>query len=636
MKTFIVTSLILTLLSINGFSQQKLSTKSKKAAELYYQADNFRVRGQYLPAIDLLNQAIKKDKGFYEAYFRLGVIYKAKGDLKVAEDLLNSVLEINPNAPGALFELSELYLKEGRYKESLEKIEGYFALNPRNRARIAEGKSIKKSAKFGIENAQNISEFKPRALSDTVNAFPMQYFPIVTVDQQAILFTRRMGTTIADDEDIVISYKDENGRWKYPVSLSENINTAFNEGTCTISADGRTLILTSCVGRKGFGSCDLFVSHKLGNEWSKPKNLGGAINSSSWDSQPALSADGRTLYFVSNRKGGVGRRDIWVSEKNDKGIWQKAKNLGRNVNSVNDEVSPFMHPNNRTLYFASNGWVGFGGLDIFYTEYDTGKWNEPQNLGAPINTGEDQVALFITSDGERGYYSNENNERPDRKNFIYEFDVPKNARVKYRTSFVKGIVKDSENMKPLAANIELYDLSIDKRVSLVKSDSISGEYLMVLTQGSEYALYINKERYLFKSLSFDYDLNENLEPIEIDILLDPLKQGVTTELKNIFFDLNKYDLKEKSKTELKKVVSFLLNNPKIRIEISGHTDNTGGSQYNLQLSTNRAKSVYDFLINQSVPKASLIYKGYGDKIPAYSNSQEADRKRNRRIEFTIL
>lgn len=635
MKTVFAITCVILLITLDSFSQSGLSTKSKKAAELYRQADNYRVRGQYIPAIDLLNQAIKKDKNFFEAYFRLGVIHKAKGDLEQAEGLLSKVLELNDKNAGAYFELSELYLKQSAYQKSLEYINKYLALNPRNRARVNEAKSIKQNADFGLKNADVISEFKPRALSDTVNRFPMQYFPIVTVDQEAIIFTRRLGRTVHDDEDIVISYKNDKGRWGAPTSISENINTGFNEGTCTISADGRTLIMTSCVGRKGYGSCDLFVAYKFGNEWTTPKNLGANVNSSSWDSQPSLSADGRTLYFVSNRGGGVGRRDIWVSYKDDQDKWSKAKNLGRKVNSVNDDISPFIHPNNKTLYFASNGWVGFGGLDIFSSEYDSSGWTKPENLGVPINTGEDQVALFITSDGERGYYSNENNSLPDKKNFIYEFNVPKNAKVKYRTSYVKGVIRDLDTKKPLSARVELYDLKKDQRVAFVKSDSLSGDYLMVLTEGSEYALYINKKKYLFKSLSFGYDLNENLEPIEIDIWLEPIKEGATTELRNIFFEVNKFDLKDKSKTELKRVATFLINNPQINVEIAGHTDSSGAASFNVQLSTNRAKTVYQFLLNQGVSKNLLTYKGYGASQPAHPNDSEANKQKNRRIEFII-
>ncbi|MEL7001205.1 MAG: OmpA family protein [Bacteroidota bacterium] len=247
-----------------------------------------------------------------------------------------------------------------------------------------------------------------------------------------------------------------------------------------------------------------------------------------------------------------------------------------------------------------------------------------------------QVALFITSDGEKGYYSNEDNRTANKKNFLYEFDVPQLSKVEYKTSFVKGRIFDQTNKEPLGANIELYDINRDQRVSFVRSDSISGEYLMVLTEGSEYALYVNKTRYLFKSLSFNYDQDINLEPIEIDIYLEPITEGATTTLKNIFFDFDKFELKEKSKTELKRVASFLNTNTDIRIEISGHTDNEGSDSYNLQLSTNRAKAVYDFLLELGANQYSLAFKGYGSSRPAFPNDSDDNRQKNRRIEFKIL
>ncbi|MEQ9168643.1 MAG: tetratricopeptide repeat protein, partial [Fulvivirga sp.] len=365
MRLTLFTFSIVVFLNINAFqAKAQLSTKSKKAAELYTEADNFRVRGQYTQAIDLLEQAIAKDKNFHEAYFRLGVIYKAKGEIDIAEKLLLKVIELNPGNNGpSFFELGELYIKKNNYQESIDYINKYLAYDPRNRQRVAEAEKILANAQFAIDNAEEMAEFDPHPLSDTVNAFPMQYFPILSVDQNSLIFTRRLGTSMQHDEDLVVSTKDDEGVWQLPVSISENINSEFNEGTCTLSADGRTLIFTSCYGRQGYGSCDLYISEKTGDEWSVPKNLGPAINSSAWDSQPSLSADGRRLFFISNRSGGVGSRDIWLAYKNENNEWEKPVNLGRGINTVNDEVSPFIHPNNKTLYYATNGLPGFGGFD---------------------------------------------------------------------------------------------------------------------------------------------------------------------------------------------------------------------------------------------------------------------------------
>lgn len=623
------------LIGFFAFSQSsRLSTKSKKAAELYAEADNFRVRGQYSQAINLLEQAIAKDKKFYEAYFRLALIIKAQGKLDQAETLFKKVVELNEgNNAASFFELGDLYLKQSEYNKSIEFANKYLAYNPRNSRRIQEAQAIIKNAEFALNNENKKALFNPRPLSDTVNTFPMQYFPVVSVDGSSLIYTRRMGTTSQYDEDLVISKRDENNRWSTPESISENINSEFNEGTCTISADGRTLIFTSCYGRKGYGSCDLYISVKTGEEWSVPQNLGPSVNSSAWDSQPSLSADGRTLYFISNRNGGIGGRDIWFTKKDDKNTWGKPQNMGPVINTVNEEVSPFIHPNNRTLYYGTNGLPGFGGFDLYYSNIDNDLWTKPKNMGAPINNGEDQVSLFIAASGDKGYYSNEDT-NSDKKGILYQFSLTDLHEVEYNVSYVSGIVTDKETSDKLMAEIELVDINSNKRVSLVSSDSITGKYLMVLTEGSEYALYINRKDYLFKSYSFVFD--DSGESIEQNIELERIKEGVTTDLRNIFFETDKFDIKSSSYAELDKVVRFIKENPSLKIEISGHTDNVGSAEYNLTLSEKRAQSVAQYLFNKGVDENIINTAGFGSSQPKATNDSEKGRQLNRRIELKIV
>ncbi len=617
--------------------QYNLSTKSKKAAEYFAEADNFRVRGQYDEAISWLEKAIDKDKDFYEAYLQLGLILKAQGKLPEAREVLEKMAELpHPNHAPTYFELADLYVQLGDYEAARTNAQSFLDLNPRNSKRAAEAQQIIDNANFALENASRAAAYDPAPLPPEVNAFPMQYFPVITVDGNAIIFTRRNGMTMDYDEDLVISKKDKNGKWQMPESLSPNINSAFNEGTCTISADGRRLIFTSCLGRQGYGSCDLFISEREGDEWSEPKNLGDRVNGPEWDSQPTLSPDGRTLYFVSTRKGGMGGRDLWMSTLNDDGEWTKAVNLGETVNTPQEDVSPFIHPNNRTLYFASNGRTGFGGYDIYFTERTGNGWSEPENFGAPVNTGEDQVSLFITANGEKGYYSLEDQSNPSVKSSIYEFDVPADLRVSSRASYVFGQVTDAETGEVIEADIELFDLASEERVGLVSSDPVTGDYLIVLAEGSDYALYVNESGYLFTSLSFAYDRDEQLDPIRRDITLTPIKEGSRTVLNNIFFETDKYDLQERSKTELNKVIRFMKNNPEIRIEVSGHTDDVGADDYNLSLSNRRAKSVYDYLTQNGVAPDRIRYAGYGKQRPAYPNDTDEHRSQNRRIEFEII
>jgi OmpA-OmpF porin, OOP family len=618
-----------------------LSTKSKKAIELYTQADNYRVRGQFTQAIALLNEAIDKDKNFFEAYYRLGIVYMSQKDFTTANQYLEKGLSLtsDPKKQKVFwYDLGESYFSTGNYENAEKYMQSYVKEELVNRPKLDRAKLILRNIQFAKENSKKASAYKQKKLSDTVNSYVLQYFPVLTADQQELIFTRRLGPGGSDDEDLVVSKRMENGSWTSPASISPNINSELNEGTCAISADGRKLIFTSCVGREGFGSCDLFESNKVGEVWSQPKNLGINVNSAEWESQPSLSADGRTLYFVSDRRGGLGRRDIWTSTLNEKGQWTKAKNVGKPINTVYDEISPFIHVNNRALYFASNGLTGFGGYDIFFCERDTSlTWSNPVNLGSPINTHEDQFSLFITADGKKGYYSHEE-ARPAgySVSFLYEIEIPEDQQVKFKSNYVKGVVRDKKTKKPLLAKIELINLKENEVESLVESDSLSGKYLMILTQGSEYALYVNKKGYLFRSLNFNYSAITDFQPITLDIELEQATEGTIAILQNIFFDVDKYELKEKSKTELARIIDFLERNEKIKIEISGHTDNVGSDLYNKQLSKLRAEAVFKYLISHGIKSERLTYKGYGSDHPVASNDSEQGRQQNRRIEFRIL
>lgn len=622
-------------------AQMPLTTKSKKAIEYYTQADNFRVRGQFSQAISLLNQAIQKDKNFVEAYYRLGIVYMSLKDFPQAAKNFEKGLSLTSEVRKQKvfwYDLGETYFSMGNYDSAEKMISQFLEAEAANRPKIERAKLLLRNIEFARENKNNASTYKLKRLSDTVNAFVMQYFPVLTADQQELIFTRRINGGPNDDEDLVISKRDSRGGWTVPESLSEKINSKLNEGTCTISADGRKIIFTSCVGRQGYGSCDLFESLRIGDEWTEPKNLGPAVNSSEWESQPSLSADGRTLYFVSDRRGGAGRRDIWVSNLNEKGEWTRARNLGKPINTQYDEISPFIHVNNRVLYFASNGLIGFGGYDIFFSERDTSSaWTQPRNLGSPINNHEDQFSLFITADGKKGYYSHEESKDAGYTvSHLYQIEIPEAQRIRYRSNYVKGVVRDKHTREPLAASIELINLETNETESLVSSDSVSGAYLIVLTQGAEYALYVNKKQYLFRSLNFNYSTREDFQPIILDIDLEKATEGTTAVLQNIFFDVDKFDLKEKSVTELQKILRFLKENPSLRVEISGHTDNSGSEAYNLQLSQKRAQAVYDYLVSHGVDRARLTPKGYGSNQPIADNTTEEGRQKNRRIQFKLI
>jgi outer membrane protein OmpA-like peptidoglycan-associated protein len=297
-------------------------------------------------------------------------------------------------------------------------------------------------------------------------------------------------------------------------------------------------------------------------------------------------------------------------------------------------LSPFIHANGRTLFFASRGRVGFGGYDIYLSEKVDNQWTEPKNFGAPVNNYEDQFSLFITADGTKGYYSHET-DLNDNTGRIYEITIPEELQIEHRSNYVKGVVTDAENKKPVKAQVELMDLKKNELISVVDSDSLNGKYLMVLTKGSDYGLFVSATGYLYKSLNFNYQELKQVDPIVVDIQLQRAKTGASMVLNNIFFDYGKFDLKQESIAELEKVGKFLADNPNIKIEISGHTDNVGTEEANQVLSEKRAGSVTDYLVSKGIVKTRIKSIGYGSRNPIVENDSESNRQINRRIEFSI-
>ncbi len=613
-------------------AQEPLSTKSKKAIELYISADNFRVRGQLDQAIDLLKQAIAKDSKFEEAYYRLGLTYRSASNLATASENFEKGLSLTQEPRKQktyTFILGESYLRQGKYDQSLLNLDKFLMQEKADKPKIEQTKVWKSQCEFSIQHKNEKLPYQVEPLSDTVNAYPMQYFPTITADEKELIFTIRFGKAHDDNEDIVVSTKEVNGQWGKPVSLSDQINSNFREGASTISADGRKLIFTIC-GPRG---CDLFESLKVGSHWSKPVNLGFGVNSSGWEAQPSLSADGNELYFVSDRKGGVGGYDIWYSKKIEDGVWGRATNLGKTINTQFDEIAPFIHVNNQTLYFASNGLPGFGSYDIYVSDRKENQWTEPSNMGAPLNDFEDQYSFAVTSDGQSAYYSKEEGRN---KSKVYFTPIPKQFQVARKGNVVKGLVTDAKNKMPLKAEIELKELKTEQIISKVVSDSITGDYLIVVPGKSEYALYANMKGYLFSSLNFNYEEKDLDKPLVLNIELQPIRKDASVVLNNIFFEFDKFELQEKSKAELNEVVLFLKNNPTIKIEIGGHTDNSGIEAYNQQLSLKRAVSVGTYLKNNGIITERVKEKGYGSQKPLKTNDSEENRRFNRRIEFKIL
>jgi OOP family OmpA-OmpF porin len=629
------------LWSMVPIQAQPSDKQSDKARLLYNQANAAFAERKFDKGMDLLKKAIEKDPAYAEAYFRMAAIYHDQlRDREAAIPLFEKALSLKPGFPpfiNAYQIVGNHALQQGNYDKTRSMIETFLALNPPKEVQIREAKRILATCDFAKEAMQHPLDFHPKPMSATVNQMVLQYFPVLTADQQVLIFTGRQGLDIQQDENLYFSVRKGND-WTPPRSISPQINTAFNEGTCSISADGRTMVFTCCQGRQSYGSCDLYITYNQGGVWTEPENMGPKINTMAWESQPSLSADGRRIYFCSDRRGGRGKRDIWVSELDEEGYWQSPINLGAGVNTPYDDLSPFIHANGRLLYFSSDGHTGLGGFDLFSTEWlGQNRWTAPQNLGYPVNDHLDQVSLFVSSDGKKAYYSYEQMEGKLRTHSkLYEFDIPAPIRPRYSSDFLKGTVYDAKTKEKLEAKIELFDVRKDSLVALMKSDPKTGAYLTVLTQGDEYALYINKTGYLFKSLYFDFSRRKPGEPLVIDIYLKPVEKGATEVLNNLFFATNEYKLDNKSLTEIHKLYRFMQEYPNSVVEIAGHTDDVDTHEYNQELSLKRAREVHRYLIEAGISNLRLRYAGYGETQPAVPNTSDKNRALNRRIEFKIL
>lgn len=634
---------------------QQYSTQNKAAIRYYEQAlaelnsqvkiypkrNEIRKQNRYDEAMELLEKAIKKDPKFTEAHLALAKNYEIFQ--KYQDKMIyhyEQAIKSNPNSRKVLeayLIVAKDKLNLGKYKEAKQYAEKFLTFEETGENNTQEARRIVASADFAQEKIANPLPFSPKPVSPKINRKEyVQDFPVLTADQNAMFFTAvpKKEIKYQTGEDIFVSFKKDN-EWGEPMPLS--INTPANEGTCTISADGKILVFTSCQGRKSFGNCDLYISERIGNEWSEPANMGENINSPYWDSQPSLSADGRTLYFVSNR-GKKNNHDIFVSYRNSQGDWTPAQPLPPPINTPKDEFSPFIHANGKTLFFASDGHIGMGGLDLYSSDFENNQWTSPKNLGYPINNHLDQISIFVTADGKKGYYGDRKVKNNIEEAVIMEFEMPEAITVQIKTQYLKGRVLDAKTKEALEAEIELINLSNNRIENAVKSDKVSGEYFLVLNEQTEYALEVRKKGYAFKSMRFDFSDKkaDDLKPIEMDILLDPIAKGATFVLNNIFFDTGKWELREKSKTELNELIRFMQDNPQVRGEISGHTDNVGEKKANQELSIKRAKSVYDYLVQNGIEPQRLTYKGYGDTQPAAPNDSEENKQRNRRIEFKIL
>ena len=631
---------IVLLFPIYAAAQQPYKTQSKKAIRFYEEGLASYNQQYYVMAEQYLMEAIKTDDQFQNAYLVLAEVYWEQGKYDSAVEYYDKGLQIDSSFyPRGYYNKARLEVKLARYEDAFESYRTYLKLKPDEPKYSALARKGIRQAKFAIHAMQNPVPFEPVNLGPNVNTRQDEYWPSLSADGQTLVITRKvetfdivMGNRM--QEDFFYSHY-ENGEWTPMKSVGSPLNTPDNEGAQSISANGKLMVYTVC-NRKGvIGRCDIYYTEKEGDEWTNIKNMGAPVNTIHKETQPSLSADGRTLYFASDRPGGKGELDIWVSQRNDDGTWQDPVNLGDSINTPGDEMSPFIHQDNNTLYFSSDSHIGMGGFDLYMTRRDsTGHFTHIQNLGYPINTSGDEVGLIVNARGDMAYYASDM-EKENGKD-IYRFELYKEARPS-EVSYMKGQVFDVKSRKRLKADFELYNLNNGNLVSRSESDDRTGEFLICIPTNCDYMLNVTRPGYLFYSDNFTLKGVYHLDkPFLKDVPLKPIESGESIVLKNIFYETDSYALKPESKYELNKIVTFMKSNPSVHIEISGHTDTVGTADYNQVLSENRAKSVVNYLIENGIESERLSYKGFGFSKPIDSNDTEAGRAANRRTELKIV
>jgi len=646
-SSYLLTLVILVFTSFSCKAQEKkYGTENKKAIKLYEEGKGFYdLRKNDLAELSLL-QAIEKDPNFAEAELLLAYVYTENNNTEKAIEHYQKSININPNLfPEAHASLGLLQFEIGSYADAKKNLENYLTYKDSPLMMKPYAISALKNCEFAMEAIKKPVPFEPINLGKGVNTELPEYFPALSADNKYLLFTRRLNdkaTYSGYNEDFFISKFDGNN-WMLAQPL-QGINSLNNEGAPTISPNGQFLIFTSCEdpfegygqGRTGLGSCDLFYAYNIGGKWTNPKNLNNPINTMHWETQPSFSSDGKTLYFVRGLKtrGGIKNQDIYTSELSEEGIWSIPERLSEVVNTVGREESVFIHPDGKTLYFSSDGHVGMGGLDIYMTQKDeNGVWSTPVNLGYPINTFNDENSLLVDAEGNFAYFASDR-EGGFGSLDLYKFKLPENIKPNMVT-YLAGKVYDAETKEVLPARFELIDLKTGKVAIQSYADEKTGAYLVCLPINQDYALNVSHEGYMFHSENFTLTGGTVTQPFEKNVGMKKIKVGESVVLKNVFFETAKFDLKDRSRVELDKLVAFLVKNPKMKIELGGHTDNMGDKKMNQVLSENRAKAVFEYLVKKGINADRLSTKGYGDTMPIADNGTEDGRAENRRTEFKI-
>ncbi|MEZ5008447.1 MAG: OmpA family protein [Chitinophagales bacterium] len=618
--------LVLLVLTI-GVNTTIHAQVSKKAQKYFDEADYDIGLNLFESAKEKLLLALKASPNFDKAHLYLANVNFQLEDFEGAIEEYNYVIQKESYPFVVNLYVARAYFSTQQFDPALKYIDLFLANDKISSTARITAERLKRNAQFSKEAIKHPFDYQPKNLGEAVNSADSEYMPYLSADEETVIYTRK----IHNQEDLYITGK-KGDEWMPSKPMEEGvITTGHNEGAHCISANGKMLLYTICNEKNTLGSCDIYISKRVKDGWSFPVNIGKPISSFSWDAQPSLSADGLSLYFVSNRSGGYGGKDIWVSHYQNK-RWQEPINLGPEINTEYDEQSPFIHFDNETLYFSSDGHPGLGKQDIYFSKLKDSVFTKPINLGWPINTHQNESGLNISLDGNVAYYAAEKPEGFGELD-IYEFKTPDFAKPK-RVTYVKANIFDQVTQQSIDAEFVLSDL--EGNLTPITSVTEDGSFLICLPSGKDYSLHVKKDGYLFESYNFQLKDTVQRNAHVLKINLEPMEKGKSIVLNNVFFQTNSFELLPESKVELDELFHLLSLHPTAIVEISGHTDNIGHTTYNLVLSQKRAQSVVNYLIEKGIASDRLKAKGYADIKPIADNDTPEGRAKNRRTEFMVI
>jgi len=613
-------------------------TPSARAVRLYNKAMTYKAKKKTGLACKTMQKAIKEYSAYRDAYSALGQWY-------FEMHRFDSSAEVFKQAAFSCYGGKKDFSKP--WGRSLifsgDPTDGLSALGMGGQANDPERKALTEQAHFMIKAMNKPWADTPVDMRWRINSIYADMFPFITADTQTFYFTRWVRNM---DLDFYFAKPDSCGGWLTAQNMGSPPNTPDQEIAQTISADGHYLFFTRCDNRSDNGwdqgGCDLYMAYRSDSVWSVPQSFGGTINSPAYEGMACLSPDNRQLYFVSDRPGGYGGMDIWVSNF-ENGLWQEPRNLGPKINTAGNDMTPFLHIDGKTLYFSSNGRAGMGGYDLYMCrKINDTDWTTPVNMGYPINTPYDDMSECVSVDGKKFYFASDRDSLAGRYD-IYEMDLPEQLQP-VPVNYVKGYVYDSISKSRLNYT-SIYVINAKKGDTIYHflSNRGDGSFMITLPVGGKYAFAADRIGYLEIADTFAFsDTDRYIQtPYERNITLLP--QDYQRPLRDsmvltVHFPRNSFKLTDSDSVMIKQAMQPWLSVKDIVVNINGYTDNTGTPIINEQLSYQRAglvNSLVQSLGLGTLDPSAIHSQGWGEANPRFPNDVEENQSKNRRVEVII-